>query len=375
MSDLTRGDLKKLKSFLQGAAIGKVLNFRFDPEGLRKHILKEINVDICDKKFQKNGNSDLNRLMQVFEIVPNHQVIALWKSIGSEANRKRSSSGNWQDGILNLFEKKELDKIIDKLHDEPVHPDLKVLTSSELRHVETLFIFQDGILNLNDEEFKEIVQDTTHLNIDDLKYGRATAPYIARFKKFIRLESREKLFNLLTELMQVYDEKSRARMITRSEATAAFNVKDVLKRLESSNTIAEVDIFSQLSEMDSHGLSQFLQEAIRKGDYKVLDRLHTWLMGFFRKKCRNYQISVVKDYSLHALVSMYLKELRSENKFEATITERIFKTTSHVLEGLNEVRNDKSYAHANPILGKAESILIIKHVVALVNFINEVDPD
>jgi len=51
------------------------------------------------------------------------------------------------------------------------------------------------------------------------------------------------------------------------------------------------------------------------------------------------------------------------------MSERILKSSIAVLEYFNDVRNNMSLAHANPVLNRAESLLIFNHVTSLITFI------
>lgn len=55
------------------------------------------------------------------------------------------------------------------------------------------------------------------------------------------------------------------------------------------------------------------------------------------------------------------------------LTERILKSSISVLEAFNDVRNNKSLAHDNPILNYEESLLIFNHVAASIRFIKALE--
>ena len=55
------------------------------------------------------------------------------------------------------------------------------------------------------------------------------------------------------------------------------------------------------------------------------------------------------------------------------MTDRILRTSISVLEAFNDVRNNKSLAHDNPILNYEESLLIFNHVAASIRFIKKLE--
>ena len=53
--------------------------------------------------------------------------------------------------------------------------------------------------------------------------------------------------------------------------------------------------------------------------------------------------------------------------------ERILKSSTSVLESFNDVRNNKSLEHDNPILNYEASLLIFNHVAASIRFIKALE--
>jgi hypothetical protein len=55
------------------------------------------------------------------------------------------------------------------------------------------------------------------------------------------------------------------------------------------------------------------------------------------------------------------------------MSERILKYSIHVLEAFNDIRNNKSFAHDNPILNYDESCLIFNSVSNTIKFIEAIE--
>jgi len=55
------------------------------------------------------------------------------------------------------------------------------------------------------------------------------------------------------------------------------------------------------------------------------------------------------------------------------MTARILKSSISTLEAFNDVRNNQSLAHDNPILGYEEAFLIFNHVASSIRFLRSVD--
>jgi len=104
-----------------------------------------------------------------------------------------------------------------------------------------------------------------------------------------------------------------------------------------------------------------------------LDRLHTFVIKFVRTLCDGRAIAVTRGKPLHSLFGEYVKHLRDSGQLESEMTARILKSAISVLEAFNDVRNNQSLAHDNPILNYDESLLIFNHVASSVRFIRTLE--
>lgn len=55
------------------------------------------------------------------------------------------------------------------------------------------------------------------------------------------------------------------------------------------------------------------------------------------------------------------------------MTDRILRSSISVLEAFNDVRNNQSLAHDNPILNHSEALLIFSHIGASIRFIRALE--
>ncbi len=92
-----------------------------------------------------------------------------------------------------------------------------------------------------------------------------------------------------------------------------------------------------------------------------------------RGLCSKHLIDFTKETPLHSLFGGYVKHLVNEKLIDSQMTERILKSSISVLEAFNDVRNNKSFAHDNPILNYNESILIFNDVSNVIRFIESVE--
>ena len=106
-----------------------------------------------------------------------------------------------------------------------------------------------------------------------------------------------------------------------------------------------------------------------------MDRLHTFIVKYTRSLCDKHGISYDRNKPLHSLFGEYVKYLRQNNLIESQMTERILKSSISILESFNDVRNNKSLAHDNPILNYHESTLIFNNVSSLIKFIEAIETE
>ena len=104
-----------------------------------------------------------------------------------------------------------------------------------------------------------------------------------------------------------------------------------------------------------------------------LDRLHTFVVKYFRLVCGKRGIDTPPDKPLHSLVGEYVKNLKRTGDIESEMTERILKSSISVLDAFNSVRNNRSLAHDNEMLGPDEALLILSHVTALIRFVQTIE--
>ena len=105
----------------------------------------------------------------------------------------------------------------------------------------------------------------------------------------------------------------------------------------------------------------------------ALVELHTLTHNIFRQLCDSHDISYTKTDGIDSLFKKYTKFLNQNNYVESQMSKTIFRNTGTLLSQFNDIRNNKAYAHDNPILNQFESEFIYKQVVNILYFIDNVD--
>ena len=140
-------------------------------------------------------------------------------------------------------------------------------------------------------------------------------------------------------------------------------------------SVPEINAIKPITdEKDFEGIAKSVRESIERNEPENgLDRLHTYLVKYFRARIESYGGDIKKNKPLHSLAGEYIKIIKQAGLIESEMTERILKSNISIMEAFNDIRNNKSYAHDNPVLNYDESILIFGHVTNTIRFIERIE--
>lgn len=227
------------------------------------------------------------------------------------------------------------------------------------------------VLDFSNRTLAEFVIDSTGLDIYDTKYDSASGSKANRMRTFWKQEPNHIVGKLLTDLLQYSQPASgdpdRDRLFRECERIAA--------RLTQSAPVEAIGaIAPEGTERDFEVLARAVRDSMERNEPEAgLDRLHTYVTKLVRTLSKKRGIVTDKDKPLHSLFGEYVKALRKAGLIESEMTERILKTSISILESFNGVRNDRSFAHDNPILNYEESLLIYNYICSSVRFIRALE--
>jgi hypothetical protein len=245
------------------------------------------------------------------------------------------------------------------------------LTNLEKRKLEKDLGMSSGyVLNFSNRTFDEFFLDVLNIDIYDDKYAHASGSKANRMRAFWDREPNHVVAQILEALAKDWSEYAGF-----DSKPASEDYLKIVQRLKSSAAVPDIGaIRPNAEEKGFEALAKAVRESIDKNEPEAgLDRLHTFLVKYFRNLCKKHGVSVSKDKPLHSLVGEYIKAIKSKCLIESDITERILKSTISVMEAFNQVRNDHSYAHDNEVLNYHESLLIFGHVTNSVRFIESIE--
>ena len=246
------------------------------------------------------------------------------------------------------------------------------LTQIEKRIFERLFDMGGGyVLNFSNRTFQEFFLDSVGIDIYTSKYDYASGSKANRLRRFWSAEPdhvvRKALRGLL-ELMELEFEP---------DSDLLAHASRVLARLEGSASVDDLDsLTANANDEDFETLARTVHDSIHAGEpHAGLDRLHTFVARYLAVVAAREGVEVSRDKPIHSILGELIKRLRARGAIETEMAERILRSTISTFESFNTVRNDRSFAHPNPLLSFDEALLIFRHVASAVRFLKTVSEE
>ena len=245
------------------------------------------------------------------------------------------------------------------------------LTKIERRKLERVLRMGEGyILNFSNKTFDEFMNETLGIEIYDEKYYGHSGSKASRMRAFWDIEPGYMVAKLLEALVTDWGKYAGFGSEPPNE-----DFLKVLRRLKEAAPVPDINVIQpNAEEKGFEALAKAVREAIEKNEPEAgLDRLHTYLIKYFRNLCVKHGVTIDREKPLHSLVGEYIKAIKAKGFIESEITERILKSTISVMEAFNKIRNNHSFAHDNEVLNYHESLLIYGHVTSSIRFIETIE--
>lgn len=255
---------------------------------------------------------------------------------------------------------------------------MATLSSIEKRKLERLLGMSNGyVLNFSDRTFSLFFEEHTGLDIDDAKYriNMSSGSKANRMRGFWNIEPNHVVAKVIGAMIEHANEYECLPVDV--DNALLVDVQKVIDRLHhnSSSPVPEVDAFTaSVNDLDFEAAAKHIRTAIDQNEpATALDRLHVFTIKFLRTHCERRGIEVNRDKPLHSLMGEYVKAVRVAGLLESEMADRILRSGISILEAFNDVRNNKSLAHDNPILNDSEARLIFSHIGASIRFIRALE--
>lgn len=247
------------------------------------------------------------------------------------------------------------------------------LTAKERRAVEAFLGMGTGyVLNFSDRTYARFFEEAVDRNIDDPRYQTHGSSKAKRMRSFWDQEDNWVVAKCLTALLELAREEDWQGI---KDENLVSGYQAVLTRIAAGQPVVDLAVIAgEPDDRDFDAVAKAAREAIEKNQPEAgLDRLHTFVVKFFRKLCDDHDLKLDRNVPLNGLVGAYVKVLKEQGKIGSDMAERILKSSIAHFEAFNHVRNNHSMAHDNSILGYDEALLIFSHVASTVRFIKALE--
>lgn len=246
--------------------------------------------------------------------------------------------------------------------------------------LEKLLEMEGGyVLDFSNRTFSDFIFESLQIDIYSDNYIDNGESKANRLRTFWFKENNYEVGRLIKKLIEYWKETKLMSysQISQQEEFLYNECTEIADKLLENILVEEIEVIRENSDdKDFNLLAKSIKESLQKNEPEVaLDRLHTYLIKFVRKLCENHLIEIKKEESLNAIFGKYVKFITANEKIESLMTERILKYSIHVIEAFNDIRNNKSLAHDNPILNYSESVLIFNNVTNAIKFIENIEND
>jgi len=238
---------------------------------------------------------------------------------------------------------------------------------SEIRIIEDAMAYPNGfgyVLDFSDRTMEEYFEDEFGIYIYDDKYAINGSSKRNRLSTFLQIED-EHLISIV--LRSLWERREGLLAQDTGEQKPDPKVGEAFGKL-----IANLEC--EPSSLKSEGIEKFtsdrtleeLVEDIRRSlsankPEVAIDHLHTYCMKKITHLLKVRGIECSKDEPLHSRFGKYRKALVDEKGLHE-FTDRAMKASISLLESFNDLRNNKSLAHDNTILGPIEARFVVNTI-------------
>lgn len=252
------------------------------------------------------------------------------------------------------------------------------LNFKEKRCFEKILEMGSGyVLDFSNRTMQEFIIDAMGVDIYLEKYSIKGDSKANRLRGFWEIESNYHVGLLLEKMLEYWLAQIHTgeRDYDYKDENLHKECLKIVERLKSGGPVENLDSIKPNTKEESfEKLAASIKNSINNNQPETgIDRLHTFVTRYIRELCNKHGIIFEKDTALHSLFGGYVKHLNTSGLIESEMTNRILKSSISVMEAFNKVRNNKSFAHDNPILNYNESLLIFNDIANVIRFIETIE--
>jgi len=218
------------------------------------------------------------------------------------------------------------------------------------------------VLNFSDRTFKLYFDEEFGVDIEHEKYRINGSSKGNRLQTFLTIEDGG---TAAKALLSLWDH--RAAIIARSGSQDTPGLADsylrIVHRLQADSSAPSTDAIerSKQNETLDELVAAIQRDISVNKPQAALDRLHTYCMKKFAHLIELHGGSCDKDDPLHSRAGKYIRLLEARTQMQP-ISAKIMKSSISIFDEFNGIRNNKSFAHDNEIVGLNEARFIFDSV-------------
>ena len=237
--------------------------------------------------------------------------------------------------------------------------------NSDIRILDALFINDGYVLDYTNNTFAELFEDEININIYDEKYSNLGDSKGNRLRTFIQIDTPQNIKKILNALWEKLGKPDAQKN----------NFKKLIDKINGTDIISTegIDKFEQNQTLND--LIIAIKRDIDADSPQVaIDRLHTYCVKRFKYLLKKHDIDHNNGEPLHSLTGKYKQYLDKSEDFQRhRISLKIIKASNQIWQEFNDIRNNHSPAHDNPMLTVSEARYIFETMTAILRFIRYIE--
>jgi hypothetical protein len=247
------------------------------------------------------------------------------------------------------------------------------LKRTEIETLDDAFNTGNGagyVLDFSDRTFALYFEEEFGIDIDAGKYSEKGPSKGKRLKCFIDKEDAKTVAQVLRNLWDYRASLLEKRGNGDSKTYLTDAYFNIVHRLEGDGGLVSTDAIEKFSNNETLDelIAAIHRDIAANKPQAALDRLHTYCMKKFSHLLSMRNMTCEQDEPLNSRVGKYIKALEGEVEIHE-ISRRIMKSSISIFDAFNDVRNNKSFAHDNELMGLHEARFIFDSVSNILRFI------
>ena len=229
------------------------------------------------------------------------------------------------------------------------------------------------VLDFTDTTFSAFFDEEFGIDIDDDRFKTVGISKGKRLRSFLATASDDIAARVFTAL---WDE--RAAILSRRGEEERPGLADryfkVTRRLQGDTGLPSTDSIDRFAANETlEELVAAIQRDVSARKPQVaLDRLHTYCMKKFAHLIELHGGSCGRNEPLNSKIGKYINLVESGTPMQA-MSRSIMRSSVKIFEDFNHIRNEKSLAHDNELIGLAEATFIFDAVGNVLKFIRAIE--